>query len=147
MDFPTLIQSGLLLVALVAAIVSIIELRNYKVKENNKLLSQLNKRYIENKDVQYVVKYLRQIDPSVCEPSAYQVELFLRFFEELGIYLKTNSIKKADVNEFFDFYFYRYETTDRGKILKAKINNEDTNEALRYLGEYRKQMNNYKKSK
>lgn len=134
------INIGILIVAVVAAIISYKELCCHKNKENNKLLSQLNKRYIGNKDVQVVVKYLRKKDPSNDEPDAYQVELFLRFFEELGVYLKTKSIKKKDVKEFFGFYFNQYETTERGKLLKAKIDNEDTDNDLSYLGIYRKKM-------
>lgn len=135
-----LIQAGLLFIAIVAVVISIIELRSYKAKENNKLLSQLNKRYVDNVDIQVVVKYLRVIEPSDVEPDAYQVELFLRFFEELGVYLKTKSIKKDDVKEFFGYYFIRYETSDRGMLLKAKIKNEDTDNLLPYLKEYREQM-------
>lgn len=135
-----LIQAGLLFIAIVAVVFSIIELRSYKAKENNKLLSQLNKRYVDNVDIQVVVKYLRVIEPSDVEPDAYQVELFLRFFEELGVYLKTKSIKKDDVKEFFGYYFIRYETSDRGMLLKAKIRNEDTDNFLPYLKEYRGQM-------
>ena len=88
-----------------------------------------------------VVKYLRKKDPSNDKPNAYQVELFLRFFEELGLYLNTKSIKKKDVKEFFGFYFNQYETTERGKLLKVKIDNENTDNDLPYLRIYRKEMN------
>lgn len=135
------INFGLLIVAVIAVVVSIFQLKNHNDKENNKLLSQLNKRYINNKDVQIVVKYLRKREPSDTEPDAYQVELFLRFFEELGVYLKTKSIRKDDAKEFFNYYFNQYETTDRGKILKSKINNEDSDKDLPYLGIYRKKLN------
>lgn len=137
------IQTGLLVVALVAVAISIIQLHSHNNKENNKLLSQLNKRYIEDENVQKVVRYLRKNDPSNEEPDAYQVELFLRFFEELGIYLKTKSIRRKDVKEFFGYYFDRYEDekNERGKILKSKIHNEDTNKDLPYLRIYRKEMN------
>ena len=143
MNTSVLINLGLLIIAVVAMVISIIQLRSHNNKENNKLLSQLNKRYVEDKNVQKVVRYLRENEPSDEEPDAYQVELFLRFFEELGIYLKTKSIRKEDVEEFFGFYFERYEDADneRGKILKAKINHEDADADLPYLGVYRKEMN------
>ena len=86
MTTTDIINLLILIVALSAFILSIIELRSYKQKECNKLLSQLNKRYLTNNDMQAVVKYLRDIDPTDEEPSAYQVELFLRFFEELNVY-------------------------------------------------------------
>ena len=144
MNISIFINLGLLMVAVIAAIISIIQLRSHNNKENNKLLSQLNKRYVKDENVQKVVRYLRENDPSDEVPDAYQIELFLRFFEELGIYLKTKSIRKDDVKEFFGFYFERYENkeNERGRILKAKINNEDTNTDLPYLEIYRKKMNN-----
>lgn len=135
------INLGILIVAVVAAIISYKELCSHKNKEDNKLLSQLNMRYINNKDIQAVVKYLREIEPSDTEPDAYQIEIFLRFFEELGLYLKTNSLKMEDVSVFFGYYFNRYETTERGKKLKARIKHQDTEKYLPYLNEYRKQMN------
>lgn len=135
------INLGILIVAVVAAIISYKEYCSHKRKEDNKLLSQLNKRYINNKDIQIVVRYLRESEPSDTEPDAYQIEIFLRFFEELGLYLKTNSLKAEDVNVFFGYYFNRYEITERGKILKAKIKQQDTEKYLPYLAEYRKQMN------
>lgn len=135
------INLGILIVAVVAAIISYKEYCSHKRKEDNKLLSQLNKRYINNGDIQTVVRYLREIEPSDTEPDAYQIEIFLRFFEELGLYLKTNSLKAEDVNVFFGYYFNRYEITERGKILKAKIKQQDTEKYLPYLAEYRKQMN------
>lgn len=45
------INLGILIVAVVAAIISYKELCSHKNKEDNKLLSQLNKRYIDNKDI------------------------------------------------------------------------------------------------
>ena len=132
---------GLLICAFIAMVISFFQLRSHNAKENNKLLSQLNKRYLNNDDVQTVVRYLREFDASNSEPSSYQVEVFLRFFEELGVYLKTESLKPTDVGTFFNYYFKQYETTDRGKVLKAKIKNQDTDDILPYLGEYRKRMN------
>lgn len=135
-----IIQFCLLIVAIVALFISKDELKTHKDKENNKLLSQLNKRYLNNDDIQTVVMYLREFDASDTEPSSYQVEVFLRFFEELGAYLKTDSLNPADVEIFFGYYFKQYETTERGKLLKAKINNQDTDTILPYLGVYRKCM-------
>ena len=135
MEANDVINLLIFIVALSAFILSIIELKNYKQKENNKLLSQLNKRYIENFDVQLVVKYLREIQPSNVIPSAYQIELFLRFFEELGVYLRNDSLKKEDVENFFGYYFERFEKSDRGKVLKEIINHED--EKLEYLEIYK----------
>lgn len=81
-----LINLGILIVAIAAFVFSLFELRSHKTKEDNKLLSQLNKRYLESEDIQIVVKYLRVTEPSIHQPNAYQIDLFLRFFEELGVY-------------------------------------------------------------
>lgn len=134
----TYIQLGLLVVAIVAVVVSIVELQSHKKKENNKLLSQLNNRYILTPEVQKVVRYLRENEPSDEEPSAYEVELFLRFFEELAVYLNTGSLKPEDIREFFNHYFDRFENSERGKLLKAKIKNED--KEWDYLKIYREKM-------
>lgn len=74
MNIELFIQVGLLFVAVIAVVISIIQLRSHNNKENNKLLSRLNKRNIGNKDVQVVVKYLRKKGPSNDKPDAYQVE-------------------------------------------------------------------------
>lgn len=135
------INLGILIVAVVAAVISIIQLRNHNAKENNKLLSQLNRRYLGSKEVQTVVRYLRDIESSNVVPDAYEIELFLRFFEELGLYLNTKSIKKKDVKEFFDYYFEQFEKPDKGSkgsILKDKIEHEDKD--WPYLNMYRKKM-------
>ena len=85
----------LALMAIVAAIFSWIELQSHKEKENNKLLSQLNRRYIGNEDIQAVVKYLRDFEADDAKPTSYQVELFLRFFEELGVYMRKDNLPKG----------------------------------------------------
>lgn len=133
-----LIDMGILIVAIAAFAISVKEWFSHKTKEDNKLLSQLNKRYLNNWHIQSVVKYLRETDPSNTLPSPYQIDLFLRFFEELGVYLKNKSIQKEDVNEFFNFYLKQFYTTDQGKFLQERCKyNEDQ---LPYLKTYKKIM-------
>ena len=128
----------ILIVALAAFILSLFELHSYKQKETNKLLSQLNKRYLESNDLQTVVKYLREINPDDIEPSEYQIELFLRFFEELNVYLRHGNLKPDDVKTFFNFYFDRLYHTERGQKLLKKIYHEENTldlkiQILKYL--------------
>lgn len=132
-----------LLVAVIAARISYREYQSYKIKEYNELLSQLNIRYINSADVQVVVKYLRKKEPSSEIPSAYQIDLFLRFFEELGVYLKSKSLKRDDVLNFFGYYFWRFDKCKCGRKLKYKIDNKDAE--LDYLNEYRKLIEPYPK--
>lgn len=128
----------ILIVALAAFVLSLYELHSYKQKETNKLLSQLNQRYLANNDLQIVVKYLREIKPDDTEPSEYQVELFLRFFEELNVYLRHGNLDPDDVKTFFNFYFDRLYHSERGKYLLDKIKHEDKN--LDYLNGYKSKI-------
>ncbi len=143
MNDSLFIQAGLLFVTTVTVVISIIEIHVHKRKEDRKLFSQINERYINNKDVQTVVKYLREIDPDDTIPSSYQIELFLRFFEEIGLYLKTNSIKAKDVYCFFDHYFDQFENTPKGKELAVKI--KQNHKSWKYLNVYRDKMKRYKR--
>ena len=125
--------------AIIAGVVSWFEYRSHKEKENNKLLSQLNKRYINNNDIKIVVKYLRMVDADDTKPKPYQTELFLRFFEELGVYLRNNNLPKDDVVNFFGYYLERMYKTDRGKELLEQIGNEER--TWKYLNEYKARVN------
>lgn len=125
--------------ALLAGVVSWVEYHSHKQKENNKLLSQLNKRYLGSAEIQKVVKYLREIDPSDEKPSPYEVELFFRFFEELGVYMRKGDLPQDDVNTFFGYYLRQMYETEKGEILRNSINNED--EGLPYLKICKKAMN------
>lgn len=55
----------------------------------------------------------------------YQLEVFLRFFEELGLYMETNSLKTADVDIFFGFYLRQLYTTAKGKELLQRLGEEE----------------------
>lgn len=138
MTTTDIIDLLILIVAFSAFVLSLIELRSYKQKESNKLLSQLNKRYLNSKDMQMVVKYLREIDPDDTEPSAYQVELFLRFFEELNVYLRHDNLKTDDVETFFNFYLDRLYHSERGRKLLEKIDHQDKD--LEYLNDYKNKI-------
>ena len=121
----TIANCLLAIMAIVADVVSWNQLKSHKEKENNKLLSQLNKRYINNPDIQVVVRYLRVNNPDDIIPKPYQTELFLRFFEELGVYLRNNGLPKDDVINFFHYYFKRLHETERGQDLLKAINYYD----------------------
>lgn len=138
METGNLAEWSLVIMAVIAAVISLIGYWGHNVKEKNKLLSQLNKRYINNSDMQIVVKYLREIDPENEEPTTYQLELFLRFFEELGVYLRNGNLSKKDANNFYNHYLERLYSTERGKKLLARINGED--KKLGYLNIYKKKV-------
>ncbi len=56
MEIGTWIDLGILIVAIVAAAFSFREIQSNNVAERNKLLSQLNRRYLNSNDIQAVVK-------------------------------------------------------------------------------------------
>jgi len=138
----TLINLGILICAIIALVFSFIELRSYKAKENSKLLSQLNKRYMDNNHIQKVVRYLRDFEASDEEPSAYETEVFLRYFEELGTYLRRKSLSPEYAYKFFSYYLDKYYYSDKGKMLQEKVKHVE--EKLDYVKDFKKATDNYK---
>ncbi len=78
------------------------------------------------------------IDPDDVKPRPYQTELFLRFFEELGVYLRNDNLPKDDVINFFGFYLEQIYKTERGKQLLAEIDNEERE--WNYLKDYKEKV-------
>ncbi len=83
--------------------------------------------------MQDVVRYLRDKEPSNKQPSLYQLEMFLRFFEELGLYMKTDSIKTEDIDRFFGFYLRQLYSSLRGKALLEQLGEEENDLELLQL--------------
>ena len=108
-----------------------IQYKSYKKKEEYELFSDLNKRYQDNDDIQTVIKYLRDNEYEDVQPTVYQLEIFLRFFEELGMYMQSNSIDTLNVEKFFLYYLEKLYTSERGMRLLEKLNGEDNE--LTYL--------------
>lgn len=106
--------------AVFAVIFSWFQYSLYKKRERSKIFSQLNERYLANKDVQLVVKNLSKTGFTTEVPTDYQTELFLRFFEEVGVYLKSRSIKPKPVEQLFGYYLKEIFTSAKGiELLKA----------------------------
>lgn len=127
----TIASVAMAVIALIALIVAYVEYKSHGKTDEHKLFSQLNRRYQENQDIQCVIKYLRDTEPTEQEPTLYQLELFLRFFEELGMYLTTNSVNAKNANTFFGYYLRQLYFTPRGKKLISKLNGDDIE--LEYL--------------
>ena len=133
------IFNGILaIMAIVAAIFSWKEIQSHKEKESNKLLSQLNRRYLGSESIQNVVRYLREFDASNKKPTSYEIELFLRFFEELGVYMRKDNLPVEDVRNFFNYYLERFYMTERGEELQKQIKNGD--KQLSYLKDYKEKL-------
>ena len=86
-------------------------------EKKNELFSHLNKEYLKSEDIQDVVKYLQHTNPTNEKPTPYQVNIFLRFFEEMGLYLENKDIDAQKVNYFFGYYFNELLTSEKGKDL------------------------------
>ena len=114
-----------LILAIIAVYQTWKEFKSHKHTEYHKLFSQLNRRYERNTDMQDVVKYLRNKEPFGEKPSMYQLEVFLRFFEELGLYMKTNSLETNDVDKFFGYYLRQLYTTPNGRLLVEELGEEE----------------------
>ena len=122
--------------AIAAVILSLYQYNLYKERERSKVFSKLNELYLNNKDVQFVVRYLNNIIQDI--PNNHQTELFLRFFEELSVYLKSNSIEPEIVEKLFGYYLFEVFTSAKGqKLLKAC--NYEVSE-WKYLEEFKEMM-------
>ena len=99
--------------------------RSHQQTEYHKLFSQLNRRYEKNGDIQTVIKFLREKEPEGDYITLYQMEVFLRFFEELGLYMSTDSLETQDVDEFFGFYLRQLYKSSKGKALLARLGEEE----------------------
>ena len=135
------------LVTLVLAIIAVWqtwkEYRSHKQTEYHKLFSQLNRRYERNADIQDVVKYLRNKEPYGEKPSMYQLEVFLRFFEELGLYMDTNSLETNDVDKFFGYYLRQLYTTSNGRLLLEELGEEEKKLDLLQIVKTKLKINSY----
>ena len=113
------------LIALIALLMAGKEYLRHKQTEYHKLFSKLNKRYESSEDIQDVIRYLRDKEPSNQRPTLYKLEVFLRFFEELGLYMQTESIDPIDVDRFFGFYLRQLYSSSRGKVLLKQLGKEE----------------------
>lgn len=120
-----IIELTTLVIALIAVCQTKKEYDSHKMTEYHKLFSQLNRRYERNNDMQGVVKYLRNKEPYGAKPTLYQLEVFLRFFEELGLYMKTDSLKANDVDKYFGYYLRQLYTTSNGRLLLEELGEEE----------------------
>ncbi len=124
--------------AIVAVCITWKQYSLHKDRERSKVFSKLNEQYLKDENVQYVVKYLSKTGPEIKEPDDYQTELFLRFFEELSVYLKSNSIEPEIVEKLFGYYLFEIFTSAKGhKLLKAC--NYEVSE-WKYLEEFKEMM-------
>ncbi len=141
MEFiQTVANCFLAAMAILAGAISYYEYITHKRKDEKELFSRLNMHYEKNSDIQAVIMYLRKQEPYGDEPDLYQLEIFLRFFEELGLYIKDKSISVDKVDIFFSYYLRELYEKERGKNLLLKFGHEQE-QKLELLQDVKKALN------
>ncbi len=108
------------LIALFAFIITLLEYLSLKDAKQAQVLSEYNKRYSEDPNIIKVAKYLNSIDeggdinnPIRSVPSNYEVEMFMRFFEEMELQIRNGRLDEEDVNNLFVYYAYILGKSDK----------------------------------
>ena len=87
---------------------SILEYTKYKKRERVHILTQLNVRFTTDQDINYVIKYLEELEDNnekaMGIPNIHQLEMYMRFFEEICCLLKSNALKRNIVYYMFGHY-------------------------------------------
>lgn len=107
-------SSAQIVTAVIAMLAFVLSVSEYCVNKDFKevqVLSEYNMRYTSDPNIIKVVKYLNYIDehgkinnlPRVV-PSNYEVEMFMRFFEELELQICCGRLKEKDVLDLFIYY-------------------------------------------
>lgn len=119
--YATLVMA---IVAIFAFIVAWMEYKSKKESVQAQVFSEYNKRYSEDPNIVKVVKYLNYIDengrtnnPHREKPSNYEVEMFMRFFEELEVQICSLRIDENTVLDLFTYYAKKIDTNEELRIL------------------------------
>lgn len=107
------------LIASFAFVITLLEYLSSKDAKQAQVLSEYNKRFTEDPNIINVVKYLNYIDekgdinnPFRSRPSNYEVEMFMRFFEEIELQIRHGRMDSNDVNNLFVYYAYMLGKTE-----------------------------------
>lgn len=107
------------IVSLFAFIVAWAEYHSRLDSMKAQVFSEYNKRYSEDPNIVKVVKYLNYIgldgtlnNPQREIPSNYEVEMFMRFFEELELQIQYGRLDEKDVLELFVYYANKLNKND-----------------------------------
>ena len=93
--------------AIFAFTISYKEYRNHKKRERISILTQLSERYASDPNISSVVRYLEDLEDKKINsnpPDIHQIELFMRFFEEVSCLMNAKSVKDNIVYYMFGHY-------------------------------------------
>ena len=113
--FGSLAEMVSALIAISAFGIACKEYFGHKDARQAQILSEYNKRYSNDNNVVKVVKWLNYIEDVNRNPYAhyidkpekptnYEVEMFMRFFEELELQIEKGRLERKDVNNLFVYY-------------------------------------------
>ena len=102
------------IIAIISLIVSYYQYRLNRKQLRTELLTSYNARYSSDEDIKKVVKYLEQeeglhLREKAEEPDEHEVEMFMRFFEELELLIVANAIDEKIVSYMFFYYLQAFE--------------------------------------
>ena len=83
------------------------EFQNHKKRERINIITQFSKRYTEDCHIKNVVQYLESLEDKkedLNPPNIHDIEMFMRFFEEISCLVKANSIKENITYYMFGHY-------------------------------------------
>lgn len=108
---------ALLLTPLITLLTVIIAFREYYRKRKQdkiELFIKYNARFCINEDVMRVTKYLEKYvglnhHGEVYTPDDHQVEMFMRYFEELEFLIESGAIDEEIVSYMFSYYVFEFE--------------------------------------
>lgn len=128
-----------------AVIFTYVQYRQYKKKEKADILAHFNERYSNDENIKAVVEYL--MGEKQNDPTNYQKEMFLRFFEELQIFIE---VKSLDPQLVYDtFAYYALEAYKKGTDFYSELNPNELNEELKgtwyRFGKFINEMKKYAK--
>ena len=110
-------------VALFALVVTYYEYLNHKDINQAQVLSEYNQRYSNDPNIVKVVKYLNYNDEGGYinnlhpdQPSNYEVEMFMRFFEELELQIEKGRLSEKDVCNLFTYYAHFLSLHDQEEL-------------------------------
>ena len=106
-DWGSMAEIITCIVAIIAFLFSIIEYRSHKKRERINILTQFSVRYTSDPNICSVVKYLEQLEDETNNPNIpdiHQIEMYMRFFEEMSCLIKAKSLKENIVYYMFGHY-------------------------------------------
>jgi len=101
-------------IAIISLLVSFCQYKLHKRQLKTELLSKYCVRYSVNQEISSVVKYLEKEEGLNLKkggemPDDHEVEMFMRFFEEIELLIRSNSIDEKVVSYMFYFYLQTFD--------------------------------------